>query len=318
NLDAITHTFFATLHVLFQPADIIHYHGVGPSTLAFIPRLFRIHPKVVTTFHSRDRFHAKWGLFAKLYLALGEWTSVVFPHATIAASHAIQLFARLKFKRHVWYIPNGVEIPEHHPGSAALGKLGLEPNGYFYTLCRMVPHKALEDAIVAFKGVETDKKLAIIGFAGENRVEKGYLQKLEKLAKNDGRIIFMGKRVGSELHQLMANAYVMIHPSRSEGLSVSVLEAMSYGKLVVMSDIPENLELIDHSGISFKLGDVENLRDVLQWLVADPEIVAERGARAKRIVAQLYSWDSVVHRTEALYSSLQPYAAEARAHAVTD
>ncbi len=34
NLDTITHTFLATLHVLFQKVDVIHYHGVGPSTLA--------------------------------------------------------------------------------------------------------------------------------------------------------------------------------------------------------------------------------------------------------------------------------------------
>lgn len=317
NLDAITHTLFASLHVLFQPADIVHYHGVGPSTLAFIPRLLKWRAKVVVTFHSRDRFHAKWRLFARWYLSLGEWTSVFFPHATIAASHAIQLFCRVRFNRHVWYIPNGVEIPEHHPGSAALPKLGLEPNGYFYTLCRMVPHKAVEDAIAAFKKIETDKKLVIIGFAGDNAIERGYLEKLENLAKNDGRIVFLGRRTGSELHQLMANAFAMIHPSRSEGLSVSVLEGMSYGKLVVMSDIPENLELIDHSGVSYRLGDVGKLAEVLQWLVTDPKLVEERGKRAQRVVARLYSWDSVVHRTEALYSSLHPYALKAGAHATT-
>jgi glycosyltransferase involved in cell wall biosynthesis len=308
NLDAITHTLLASLHVLFRRADIIHYHGVGPSTLAFIPRLFKWRSKIVVTFHSRDRFHAKWSLFARWYLMLGERTSVFLPHATIAASHSIQLFCRLRFKRHVWYIPNGVEIQEHHPGTSALAKLGLEPNSYFYTLSRMIPHKAVEDAIQAFKRIETDKKLVIIGFAGENTIERGYLEKLEKMAKDDGRVIFLGRRTGNELHQLMAGAFAMIHPSRSEGLSVSVLEAMSYGKLVVMSDIPENLELIDHSGIAYRLGDVTKLAEVLQWLVTDPQVVEERGKRAQRVVARLYSWDSVVHRTEALYSSLRSYA----------
>jgi glycosyltransferase involved in cell wall biosynthesis len=91
SLDTWTHTLVSTLHALSQPYDIVHYHGVGPSTLASLIRLFRPSTKIVVTFHSRDRFHSKWGLVGKLYLAVGEWTAVRFPHATIAVSHAIQL-----------------------------------------------------------------------------------------------------------------------------------------------------------------------------------------------------------------------------------
>src|SRR5260221_7652987 len=80
SLDAITHTLISTIHVLFQRVDIIHYHGVGPSTLAWIPRIFKPSARVVVTFHSRDRFHEKWGAFARAYLAYGEWTAVTFPH----------------------------------------------------------------------------------------------------------------------------------------------------------------------------------------------------------------------------------------------
>jgi len=40
NLDAITGTFTATLDALPRGFDIIHYHGVGPALLSFIPRIF--------------------------------------------------------------------------------------------------------------------------------------------------------------------------------------------------------------------------------------------------------------------------------------
>ena len=53
NLDTISHVFLATLHVLFQKADIIHYHGVGPATLSWIPRLLKRKSTVVATFHSQ-------------------------------------------------------------------------------------------------------------------------------------------------------------------------------------------------------------------------------------------------------------------------
>ncbi|MBI5655212.1 glycosyltransferase family 4 protein [Candidatus Uhrbacteria bacterium] len=304
NLDTITHTLLSSVHVLFRRADIVHYHGVGPSTLSWIPRFFKPRAKVVVTFHSRDRFHEKWGWFAKMYLALGEWTSVVFPDATIAVSHSIQILCRSKFKRFAWYIPNGVDIPSADVGHEDLKLFGLEPNKYFFTLCRFIPHKAIDDAIRAFRLVETDMKLAIVGFSAKNRKEQDYEEYIRKLAHGDPRIVFTGKQTGETLKQLTANAYALIHASRSEGLAFSILETMSYGRLVVMSDIPENLELIDHSGVAYKVGDIGALRDTLQWLVNDPKIVRERGQRAREVAMRLYSWNSVVNRTEALYYSL--------------
>src|SRR3989338_5343597 len=53
NLEAIVHTFLSSVHALFGSYDIIHYHGVGPSTLAWIPRLFLRRTRVVVTFHSQ-------------------------------------------------------------------------------------------------------------------------------------------------------------------------------------------------------------------------------------------------------------------------
>ena len=114
----------------------------------------------------------------------------------------------------------------------------------------------------------------------------------------------LGRRTGVELEQIIANAYALIHSSRSEGLSVAVLEAMSYGKIVIMSDIPENLELVDHSGVAYGVGNVKELRDAIGWVLSDPQLVKERGHRAREVVKRLYSWGSVVERTEALYSSL--------------
>ncbi len=305
NLDAFANSFLATLHVLGQKADVVHYHGVGPSTLAWIPRLFKPRAKIVVTFHSRDRFHEKWRWFAKAYLALGEWTAVFFPHTTVATSHAIQLFCQRKFKKHVWYIPNGVDIPKKLPGHDELGKFGLQPDGYFFTLSRFIPHKAIEDAIAAFKSVVTDKRLVVIGFAGPNYIEQRYEKKLRAAALGDERIVFSGRQTGETLKQLIAHSYAMIHPSRSEGLSVSVLEAMSYAKLVIMSDIPENLELIDHSGVSYKSGDVGALKQALDYVLADPKMTEERGKRARDSAIRLFSWDSVVSRTEAVYAALK-------------
>lgn len=304
NFDAITHTLLATAHVLFQKVDIIHYHGVGPSTLAWIPRVFKPRAKIVATFHGRDRFHEKWGWFARAYLAFGEWTAVLFPHATIVVSHVLQVFAKRLYGRreHLHYIPNGVDIPRVSSDTDVLASFGLRPRQYIYTLSRILPLKAIEDAIEAFAGVQTDMRLVIIGepFFDESR----YYDALKERAAKDGRVILVGRRVGRELEQLIGHAYAMVHPSRTEGLSLAILEAMARGTLVVMSDIPENRELVDHSGIAYAVGNVHALREILQWVVNDPEMVKERGARARDVVQKLYTWNSVVRQVEALYVSL--------------
>lgn len=302
HFDAIIHTFLASVHVLFQDVDVIHYHGVGPSLLSWIPRICKPSARIVVTFHSRDRFHDKWGALARLVLALGEWTACTIPHLTIAVSHGIQLFCEKMFGCPAVYIPNGVEIPSKQIGTSFLSMLGLEPNGYFITLGRLVPLKAHDDAIKAFLDLKTNKRLLIIGEPTYDEV--AYHEHLQELAAKDPRIVLMGFRTGEQLKQLIAHCYAMIHPSRVEGLSVAILEAMSYGKLVVMSDIPANRELVDHSGIAYHVGRVSALRDVLQWLLDDSTLVKMRGERAREVARRLYSWEHVIERTEAEFDKL--------------
>lgn len=301
NLEAISHTFVSTMHAIFQQYDIIHYHGVGPSTLAWIPRVFSPKTKVVVTFHSRDQFHEKWNLFAKLYLAWGEWTAIRFPHATIAVSHVIQLFCKKMYGKKPFFIPNGVEVQDNSIPIDKLDELGLRPNGYILGLGRLIPHKAFDIAIKAFKDVPTAMDLAIAGDVG---YDAHYAEELYSLAENDSRIKLLGFQTGDALKQLLAHSYAFIHPSRSEGMSVAVLEAMANGKMVIMSDIPENLELIDHSGIRFTVNDIADLKKVLSWVVEDADMVYERGMRGKEHVRMHYRWDAITEKTLLVYHAL--------------
>lgn len=302
NVDTWFATLFATIHVLFQPVDIVHYQGVGPSTFSWIVRLCKPRAKIVVTFHSRDRYHEKWSWFARAYLAFGEWTAVTFPHATITPSHVIQVFCRHMFGKEIKHIPNAVDVPTLHIGQSVLKDLGLQAGEYFFTLSRLLPLKAIEDVIHAFRQLKTHKKLVIIGDASPDM--QWYAEKLHKAAEGDLRVVFVGRRSGDELQQLIAHAYAMVHSSRTEGLSVAILEAMSFAKLVIMSDIPANRELIDHSGLAYPLGDVAALKDVLQVAIEDPTMVKLRGERAREVIKRLYSWDSVIVRMEALFQSL--------------
>ncbi len=303
NIETFVHVLLSTMHAITKRYDIIHYHGVGPSTFAWIPRVFCWRSKVVVTFHSRDRFHEKWNLFARLYLAWGEWTAMRFPHATIAVSHVIQQFCWHMFQDKPYFIPNGVEVPTWEIGTDEIEKFGLRPNGYFLGLGRLIPHKAFDVAIQAYFDVPTAIEFAIAGDAGYNL---HYAEELYALAEKDKRVHMLGWQEGVALQQLLHHCYALIHPSRSEGLSIAVLEAMSHGKVVIMSNIPENLELIDHSGISFPMDDTEALKKTLESVSRDEAMIKKRGDHAREYVKKHYSWESVADRTALVYRTLKP------------
>jgi len=84
-------------------------------------------------------------------------------------------------------------------------------------------------------------------------------------------------------------------------LSLALLEAMAAGRCSLVSDIPENVESVDHSGLTFVNADEADLREKLEELVNHPEIVAERGARCRQWVSEEFSWDKITSETEKLY-----------------
>ena len=280
NLEAICHTLFATIHAIFRSYDIIHYHGVGPATLSWIPRILHPRSKVVVTFHSQDRFHAKWGLFARNYLHFGEWASAWFPNICISVSHVIQVYCRKYYRRQVVYIPNGAE-PQVVRQTDYLKKFGVEKGEYYLNVGRVVEHKGLHYLIDAYNKIKTKKKLVIVGSpaAGQEK----YFEKLKKQAAGNPNILFLGFQTGEPVKQLFAHAYLYVQPSESEGLAVVVLEAMSFGTAVLVSDIPENLEAIDHVGLRFKNTDVKDLARVMQLAEDDPKLV-------KKVAMDLKEW----------------------------
>jgi len=297
NIEAILHTFLASIHALFGHYDIIHYHGVGPATLSWVPRLFARKAKVIVTFHSQDQFHQKWGFFARRYLAFGERASTIFPHYCISVSHVIQLYCRETFHREVVYIPNGSTV-KHVLDMQELESFDLQPKGYILYVGRLVPQKGLQFLIEAYKHLKTDKKLVIVGapsFSDE------YYKQLRSLAKGNANILFLGFQTSAKLEQLFAHAYVYCQPSESEGLPVVVLESMSFGVAPLVSDIPENLEAMHHSGFSFKNTNVDDLAHQLRFLLRHPEVVQEKGEEAQAVIEIKFNWKRISEQVEGVY-----------------
>jgi glycosyltransferase involved in cell wall biosynthesis len=102
------------------------------------------------------------------------------------------------------------------------------------------------------------------------------------------RIRFTGER--NDVPALLATASAFVLSSRSEGLPISVIEAMAAGLPVVASDVGGMGELVEDgaTGILVPAGDVEALADALARIVGDAELRTALGDAGRRRAEQLF------------------------------
>lgn len=306
HLDAIVHTFISTIHALFQKADVIHYHGVGPALLSFIPRIFSPKTKVVVTFHCIDRYHQKWGFFAQALLRLGEKAACLFPHETIAVSKTIQNYCLNEYQKNTTFIPNGVTMPEA-VGTHTLAHWNLEPQKYVLMVSRLVKHKGAHYLVEAWQFLKknypalvADQKLVIVGGSA---FTDSYVEGLKRSAAEDASIIFTDWQQGQALEELYGNTTLLVHPSENEGLPLTVLQAMAHGRPVLVSDIPEHQEIIPNTDFHFRNASVPSLIEKLVSLLGNQKQIAETGLYNKTIVSADYQWDQIGLDTAVLYGT---------------
>lgn len=103
------------------------------------------------------------------------------------------------------------------------------------------------------------------------------------------------------LEEFYSNAYIYVLPSDLEGMPLSLLEAMSYGNCCVTSDIHECKSVIGECGVTFKKGDVGDLKEKLQRLLNDSEAVEKYKSVSSDYVCNRFNWDEVTRRTLELY-----------------
>ena len=306
HLDTITHTLIATLHAMRAGVDIIHYHGVGPSLWSWLPRLFTPKIKVVATFHSIDRKHEKWGVGARLALRLGEWMACHGAHQTITVSTTIRQYARDVYDKDTTYVPNAVPLYEKTSETKELARWNLTPEKYILMVSRLIPHKGAHYLIEAYQALQRahpalvkDLKLMIVG---QGYYTDTYVDWLRQKSAANPNIVFTGAQSGKTLAELFAHARLMVHPSDKEGMPITVLEGMSYGLPVLLSDIPEHVYLVDNQEYLFARGQTGSLAERLKNLLQKPAAALNaQGQKNRAEIERHYTWERVLEQIIKIY-----------------
>jgi len=293
--DAISHCAITTFYSMLARYDVVHYHALGPSIFSCLPRLAGA--KTVVTVHGLDWQRGKWGKFATWFLKACEQPAVRFPNATIVVSQTLGDYFKKTYNSDTFVIPNGT-----NPGTIRapnkIKRWGLDKGKYILWVGRLVPEKGCHYLIEAFRKTNTDAKLVM---AGGSSFSDTYVQSLDRLRGDDERIKMIGYVYGDVLEELWSNAYIVVQPSILEGLSIALIEALSFGRCVLASDIPENLEVVEDCAVVFRSRDVEDLQAKLQLCLDQPKMVEATALKCRALAEEKYSWPRLVEATEDVY-----------------
>ena len=303
SFEAIIHTFRAINEAKRLGADILHVHAIGPALLVPYAKLLGM--KVVFTHHGPDYDRDKWGTAAKTVLKLGERFGCMFADDVIVISDVIRSLIKRKYGRtkRVHLIYNGVSQPEACDYPEYFDELGIEKGRYILGMCRFVPEKNLHHLVEAYCKIKNEQlrnknsadgvKLVL---AGDTDFEDDYSRGLKEMARRNG-VVLTGFVKGRKLHSLLTNCRCYCLPSSHEGLPIALLEAMSYGVKVIVSDIPANLEVGLDSGDYFHVGDVDALAAKLKG-------VADRPLEHVDYDMRKYDWEKIADQVAGVYNGI--------------
>lgn len=290
SFEAIIHTFRAVIAARRRRASILHIHAVGPALLVPVARLLGM--RVVMTNHGPDYEREKWGRAARFMLRLGERLGTRYADAVIVISdHIRRRLAHNYGRTDTDLIFNGVPVPVKAETTDYIEGLGLQPRCYVVAIGRFVKEKNFHLLVEAFRRLAPEGVRLVI--AGDADMPDDYSESLKRQAREAG-VVLTGFIKGGKLNQLMSHARLFVLPSTHEGLPISLLEAMSYGLDVLVSDIDANtLPQLEENDF-FPVGNLDALVAALgRKLSSSP---SERSYDLSD-----YDWDTIAAKTMEVY-----------------
>ena len=299
HLDTITHTLLSSLHALTQGFDVAYYCIVGNSPLVWIPRLAGA--RTLLNVDGEDWSREKWGAFARWYQRRCERIASWVADVLVADAHGVQQRYREVYGVDTVFVPYGANV-QCTEDLDVLARWELQPRRYVLYVGRLVPENASEFLIEAFRGLETDMKLVIVGDAP---YADSYKRQLHAIGASDPRVVFTGYAFGRDYRQLSSHAYLYVQPSGVNGTRPALLDQMGFGNCVVVRNSLVNLEVIGDCGTFFdQHHPAASLREVLARLLAHPEEVSGFRDRVRSRIETYYNWDWIAAFYEDLFARI--------------
>lgn len=206
-------------------------------------------------------------------------------------------------KERILILPNGIDQNFYKPGISEFGKHFNIKTGILF-LGRLTLVKNPELLIRTFLKLDPPRstKLILVGYGEQEETLR------EKY--KDERIIFTGAVLDENKKlDIMRSCKIFVLPSKFEGMSLALLEAMSTGLACVVSDAGSNRELVAHAGIMIRETKLDQeLSPILRILLEHAEITNLLGLKSREKVLKQYSQNYIFQNlTRALQETIIDY-----------
>jgi L-malate glycosyltransferase len=271
--------------------DVIHVHNPTSLHYAVLSRLIA-RPALVLTVHGETHFRRGTVL---------EWRLV---QAVAVVSHAALRTLRLPCDpRKCSVIHNGI-APAHDSTEmreSARAELGVGDKVVGAIVARLSGrkgHATLLKSVSLLRNAGNTPLTLIVG----DGPERGALeQQARQLGLDGGHVRFLGAR--SDVDRILCASDFFVLPSDTEGLPLSVLEAMAHGLPIVASRVGGIPEIIETSeqGLLVPPGDPAALADAIRRVVEDPALRRSLSAAARTRVNTAFSMANTLENYDRLY-----------------
>ena len=270
--------------------------GVTAATLAGTPATIHCEHGILEE-QSRHILFQRW-----LWPRVNQVTAVAAPLADRMAS-------LVDFPRdRIQVIPNGIDTDRFRPHSESQNewrrKFGIPQTGLLIgTAARLVPVKNHVGTLQAIARLRAKGVQARFVLAGDGPLRDELQQVVRDLGIAE-QVHFLGDV--HDVHEFLNTLDVFVLFSHSEGMSITVLEAMACGLPVVASSVGSNPMLVTDgdSGYVVPSGDVESLVNTLAVLAEDPRKRQAMGLAGRKRIENSFSIDRMVQSYSDLYDTL--------------
>lgn len=285
----------ACLHLARRRPAVVHAHNPSSLHYAVLGKLSS-RARVVMTYHGRGAQDARLP-------SAREWSNTDAVVAVSAA--AVDQIDADRFRDRLTVIRNGVvPTPPSRPRQAVRKELGAGDRTVGIIVARVDGRKGHETLIKAVSRLRTDRTPVLLLIAGDGADRAGLEQQAAARGLGPEWVRFLGFR--SDVPDLLAASDFFALPSISEGLPLSMLEAMTHRLPVVatpVGGIPEVVWEGEH-GLLVPVGNADRLATAMQRLSTEPDLRRRLGDAARERACAEFSFETMTDRYLELYRRL--------------
>lgn len=283
---------------------------IGPFFKRYVKQIHSLGGKVYVNPDGHEWKRAKWSAPVKMYWKLSERLMVKHSDLLICDSKNIEKYIHESYEKYnpkTTFIAYGAETGKSSLSDDDAKLLewyrsnSLSKKEYYLVVGRFVPENNYETMISEFMKSKTNKNFALI-----TNVSEKFLLELKRKTQfeKDGRIKFVGTVYDQELlMKIRENAYGYFHGHEVGGTNPSLLEALSSIDLNLLLDVGFNREVAEDSALYWNK-DNNSLASLINKVDNMPEKeIAEYALKAKKRIAENYSWELICNLYENLFIS---------------